>query len=130
RKLWLDEVDGGIISRAVILPEVGPDHPHLAASLASHRQRFGHPPWLLAGDRGMASPENEALAKQAGVKRVVIPRAGQASPERQQEERTRWFRRGFRFRAGIEGRIHVLRRDFGLDRCRDHGEPGMARWVG
>jgi IS5 family transposase len=47
-----------------------------------------------------------------------------------QAERTRWFRRGFRFRAGIEGRIHVLRRDFGLARCRDHGETGMARWVG
>jgi IS5 family transposase len=45
-------------------------------------------------------------------------------------ERQRWFRRGFRFRAGAEGRIHVLRRDYGLDRCRDHGEAGMGRWVG
>jgi hypothetical protein len=35
-----------------------------------------------------------------------------------------------RFRAGIEGRIRVLKRDFGLDRCLDHGEDGMGRWVG
>jgi hypothetical protein len=45
-------------------------------------------------------------------------------------ERAAWFRRGFRFRAGIEGRISVLRRRFGLDRCRDHGEAGLGRWVG
>jgi hypothetical protein len=34
------------------------------------------------------------------------------------------------FRAGIEGRIRVLKRDFGLGRCLDHGEDGMGRWVG
>ncbi len=33
-------------------------------------------------------------------------------------------------RAGIEGRISVLRRRFGLDRCRDQGEAGMGRWGG
>ena len=31
---------------------------------------------------------------------------------------------------GAEGRIHVVKRDYGLDRCRDHGEAGMGRWVG
>ena len=34
------------------------------------------------------------------------------------------------FRAGIEGRIHALRRDYRLKRCRYHGERGMGRWVG
>jgi hypothetical protein len=32
--------------------------------------------------------------------------------------------------SGIKGRISVLRRGFQLDRCRDHGESGMGRWVG
>jgi IS5 family transposase len=130
RKLWLDEVDGGIISRYTILEAAGPDHPYLAASLTGHQQRFGHPPWLVAGDRGVFSPDNEVLAERAGVKRVVLPSAGKATPERAQRERSRWFRRGFRFRAGIEGRISVLRRCYGLDRCRDHGEDGMGRAVG
>ncbi len=40
------------------------------------------------------------------------------------------FRRAYRWRAGIEGRISVLKRRFGLDRCRYHGEAGMERWVG
>jgi IS5 family transposase len=61
---------------------------------------------------------------------VVIPYAGKPSRQRLQHERTPWFRRGFRFRAGIEGRISVWRRRFGLDRCMAHGEAGLGRWVG
>ena len=39
-------------------------------------------------------------------------------------------RRGRRFHNGIEGRISVLKRKHGLDRCRNHGEDGFQRWVG
>jgi IS5 family transposase len=130
RKLWLDEVDGGIVSRYVVLDQPGQDQPYLAGSLAGHQERFGHPPWLLAGDRGVYSVANERLAQQAGVQRIVLPATGKPSAARQRQERTGWWRRGFRFRAGIEGRISVLRRGFELDRCRDHGEAGMGRWVG
>ena len=127
RKLWLEEVEGGIVSGWRVLAEAGQDAPYLAASPAAHRRRFGRPPWLLAADRGVSSPQNVARAEQAGVRRVAMPAAGRGgSPA----ERQRWFRRGFRFRAGIEGRISVLRRCYGLDRCRDHGEDGLGRWVG
>src|SRR5918998_2913206 len=41
RKLWLGEVEGGIISEYRLLPEGGGlDYPELAASLAAHQQRF------------------------------------------------------------------------------------------
>lgn len=130
RKVLLDEVDGGIVSHYAILDDVGLEHPHLVASLDAHQERFGHPPDLVAGDRGLYSPENEARARERGVRRVVLPAVGRASQERQRHERQRWFRRGFRFRAGAEGRIHVLKRDYGLDRCRDRGEAGFGRWVG
>ncbi len=130
RKVLLGEVEGGIVSQDAILDEVGLEHPHFIASLDAHQERFGHPPHLVAGDRGLYSPENENRARDRGVKRIVLPQTGRVSRERQQHERQRWFRRGFRFRAGAEGRIHVLRRDYGLDRCRDHGEAGMGRWVG
>lgn len=130
RKLWLDEVDGGIVSRYAVLEQPGQDQPYLADSLIGHQERFGHPPWLVAGDRGVYSAANERLAQQAGVKRVVLPATGKPTAERRRQERTGWWRQGFRFRAGIEGRISVLRRGFGLGRCRDHGEAGMGRWVG
>jgi transposase, IS5 family len=129
-KVLIDEVDGGIISRYEVLEEVGREHPHLPASLEAHQEHFGGAPELLAGDRGLYSAENERLAQEAGVKRIVLPKSGPLSHEREQHEKQRWFRRGFRFRAGIEGRISVLTRTFGLDRCPEHGEKGMSRWVG
>jgi IS5 family transposase len=130
RKLMLDEVEGGIISGYRLLVEAGSDAPYLKASLENHQQRFGKAPYLLAGDRSFYSPANEVLAQERGVKRVAIPYAGKAPPERVQREKQRWFRAGYRFRAGIEGRISVTKRRFGLDCCRDHGEAGMGRWVG
>jgi transposase, IS5 family len=130
RKLWLEEVEGGIVSGWRLLDQPGQDASHLLPSLAAHQARFGRPPWLVAGDRGVFSAENERRARAAGVERVVLPAVGKVAPERSCLEKQRWFRRGFRFRAGIEGRISVLQRCHGLDRCRDHGEDGMGRWIG
>ena len=78
----------------------------------------------------IAAMRIERLAEAAGVARVAIPAVGRLTPERSRLERQRWFRRGFRFRAGIEGRISVLQRCYGLARCRDHGEDGIGRWIG
>jgi IS5 family transposase len=131
RKIRLDEVAGGIISGYAILEQGGgQDQPYLKDSLATHRRHFGRAPDLLAADRGMSSAANEELAVQAAVKQVALPHVGKASAERKELEKGRRFRRGYRFRAGIEGRIHTLRRDRGLKRCRYHGESGMGRWVG
>ena len=130
RKVLLGEVEGGIVSHDAVLDDVGPEHPHFIASLDAHQARFGHPPELVAGDRGLYSPENEGRARARGVRHVVVPKTGRVSQERREHERQRWFRRGFRFRAGAEGRIAALKRDYGLARCRDHGEAGFGRWVG
>lgn len=131
RKLRLDEVEGGLISGYAILEKGGgQDQPDLADALADHESRFGRGPRVLAADRGMASAENERLAREAGVKVVALPHVGRASPERRAREAGRRFREGYRFRAGIEGRIHVLKRDYGLRRCRYRGEADFGRWVG
>jgi IS5 family transposase len=130
RKVWLEEVEGGILSGYRLLAEAGQDFPSLPASLIAHQRRFGRPPRLLAADRGVYSAATEAMAPQAQITHGVIPYAGKPPPARVAYERTAWFRRGLRFRAGLEGRISVRRRRFGLDRCRDHGEAGLERWVG
>ena len=130
RKVVLDEVDGGIISRYEVLSESSSERSELPESLRAHQKHFGRAPDLLAGDRGLYSSENEKEAQEAGVKRVVLPKSGRLSEERQRHEKQGWFKRGFRFRAGIEGRISVLNRAFGLDVCLDHGEEGMGKWVG
>jgi IS5 family transposase len=130
RKVWLDEVDGGLVTRWDVLSGNPDDAQQWAASLAHHQERFGRAPQQASGDRGVHSPANERLAQQAGVQRVILPQPGYKSPARQQHERQPWFRRGRRWHAGVEGRISVLKRSFGLDCCPDQGETGFDKWVG
>jgi IS5 family transposase len=131
RKVRLDQAEGGIVTAYRVLDRGGgQDYGQLADWLAARRRPFGRAPALLAADRGFATPGDEQPATEAGVARVRIPFAGRAPPERQRVGRERWSRRGYRFRAGIEGRVHALRRDVGLRRCRCHGETGIGRWVG
>ena len=130
RVLWLDEVDGGIISRYTILEGNPAEDAQLPPSLDHHRRIFTRPPRLLTGDRGIHSTANERYATTHGVKEVVLPKPGAKSAKRIAHEQQRWFRRGRDWRAGIEGRISGLKRRHKLDRCRYHGTAGMERWVG
>jgi IS5 family transposase len=61
---------------------------------------------------------------------VALPQSGRLTKKRKEYEEQPWFERAFAFRAGVEGRISVLRRRYGLERCPEHGEEGMGRWVG
>ncbi len=130
RVVWLDEVEGGIISRYEVLDGNPPEDAQIPRSLDHHVALFAHPPNLLAGDRGTYSAENERYARKLGVKQVVLPKPGAKSQARQAYERQAWFRWGRRWRAGIEGRISGLKRGQGLERCGYHGDAGMDRWVG
>jgi IS5 family transposase len=129
-KVWLGEVEGGFISQYHILDGNPADDQQWKPTLEQHRQQFGHPPWQASADRGVYSADNEQLADNLGVQRVVLPKPGKKSPSRRRHERQRWFWRGRRFHAGVEGRISVISRKHGLDRCRDQGEKGFNRWVG
>jgi IS5 family transposase len=130
RKVWLDEVDGGIVTRWSVLEGNPADSEQWEPAIDHHIAVFGKPPYLASGDRGLYSPDNEANAKKKGVQRVILPKRGRKSEKRRQYEAQSWFRRGRRFQAGIEGRISVQKRKHGLDRCLDHGEEGFDKWVG
>jgi transposase, IS5 family len=129
RHVILDEVDGGIVTRYEILEHPN-EHGQAVEAVAHHQALFEHPPNLVAGDRGVHSAETEEHLKTAGVKCVAIPASGKRSEERRALERTRGWRRGYRWRAGIEGRIASLRRDFGWRTSAYHGPDGMERWLG
>ena len=130
RVVWLDEVDGGMISRSAVLEGNPREETQVQPSVAHHLALFDHPPNLLAGDRGTYSPTGERYARDQGVKHVVLPKPGSTAAARRAHEQQSWFRRGRRWRVGIEGRISGLKRRHNLDRCRDHGDDGMERWVG
>jgi IS5 family transposase len=130
RKIWYSEVDGGLVSDYRLLSGNPPDDQQWAASVRQHQALFGHPPKLATADRGVFSPANEQLAHEAGIEFVALPQPGHKDEARQAHEAQPWFRAALRFRAGIEGRISVLRRARHLDRCRNHGEVGLQRWLG
>jgi IS5 family transposase len=130
RKLWLAEADGGIVTQARVLDGAPPDAAEVEPSVARHRRQFGRVPRLLSGDRGCSTATVRRQVEAAGVTRVALPHTGPPTAASRRRERQRWFRRGYRWRAGIEGRIGVLQRVYGLDRCPDRGADGLARWVG
>jgi IS5 family transposase len=129
RKVWLDEVEGGIVTHWSILDGNPPDETQWQPALDRHRRLFGKPPHQASGDRGLYSPTNEAYAQTQGVQRIMLPKPGHKSAARRQHEAQPWFRRTRRFHIGVEGRISVLKRKHGLDRCLNHGEEGFHRWV-
>src|SRR5215218_5496894 len=130
RKVWLSEVDGGIISGFRILEGNAGDEAQLRPALEDHLSLFGKLAELVAAERNVHSKENERLAKEMGLKKVCLPKAGKKSEKREEHERQGWFKRARRFRAGIEGRISVMKRRQYLGCCRDWGEEGFDRWVG
>jgi len=129
-KVWVDEVDGGIVSGYRVLAGNPSDQTQLEPALGNHRRVFGRPPGLVSADRGVYSSGNEAMAERMGVRWVCLPKPGRKSARREAHERQGWFRRGMRYRAGVEGRISVMKRRGYLGRCRDKGEEGFGRWVG
>jgi transposase, IS5 family len=87
-------------------------------------------PHLVAGDAGFYSARNEKEAHERGVKRVCVPNRNTKSAKRKREQKKPWFRNGQKWRTGCEGRISVVKRRHGLNRCRDKGDRGMQRWIG
>lgn len=129
-KVWLDEVDGGIVTRWDVLEGNPSDDRQWLPSLEHHSECFGKAPQQASADRGVHSPANERSAQECGVRRVILPQPGRKSEVRQTYERQPWFVRGRKWHAGVEGRISLLKRRYELNRCRDHGESGFEKWVG
>jgi transposase, IS5 family len=98
RLVMLDEVEGGLVTRYQILQQPH-EHGQAEEALAHHQRLFGHPPRVLAGDRGVRSPATQRTLEEAGVKTVAIPAVGKVSAPRQAVEHGRQFRRGYRWRA-------------------------------
>jgi IS5 family transposase len=129
-KVWLNEVDGGIVTHFRILNGNPNDENQWEPSLEDHVDSFGQPPEQASADRGLYSASNEKFANDLGVQHVVLPKPGYKSKTRQEHERQEWFVEGRKWHAGVEGRISVLKRAHGLVRCLNHGLPGFERWIG
>jgi IS5 family transposase len=76
-------------------------------------------------DRGFGTSKGDAALVRQRIRDPVIPRRGRASPR----EQTRGWKRRYRFRNGLEGRISQLKRK-GLRRTRLRSLAGAQTWVG
>lgn len=91
-----------------------PDSQLPESVLQRHAESFGSPPETLAADKGFYG-KAEAMNKLREKVRVV------AIPNRLKDFTDKAFVKLQNFRAGIEGSISVLKRAFGLLRCRYRG---------
>jgi IS5 family transposase len=129
-KVWLNEVEGGLVSHYRILEGNPSDEQQWKPSLRAHLKTFHQPPRQASGDRGLFSEENEQLAQDLSVKRVILPKRGYRSKARLKHEHKAWFVKGRHWHAGVEGRISILKRAHDLGRCLAHGLTGFYSWVG
>ena len=130
-KVFLAESAHGLITEYRVLEGNPVDSDHVQASLDHHQKTFQHAPGHYAADRGFYSAENVQNCKDAGVSQVCIPqRGGQRTAEQEELERSRAFKKGQRFRVGIEGRISVLFRGRGMKRCFLKGRERFELLVG
>jgi IS5 family transposase len=130
RQVVLDEIEGGIVTRFHVLADDESECHQALPAMAHYRAVVGRSPWLVTGDRRLHAKGLEEAARRLGVRHVVIPWTGSLGAARRAIEQQRGWRRRYRWRAGIEGRIHSLRRDYGLARSRSHGLVGLERDVG
>ena len=76
-------------------------------------------------DRGFGTSRADAALAHHQIRDPIIPRQGRPAPI----EQTPCWRRRYRFRNGLEGRISQLKRK-GLRRTRLRGLAGAQTWVG
>jgi IS5 family transposase len=126
----IQEAEQQIITAYEVYAQRPSDRELLVPAIVVHEERAGRVPDLVAADPGFYSAAAETTAKDLGVTRVSVPNGGTKSAQRKQEQRKRWFKQAQRWRTGCEGRISVLKRRHGLNRCRYKGDAGMQRWVG
>jgi len=130
-KVLLSESGHGLITDYRVLDGNPGDDGHVASILQQHLETFGTAPELGAFDRGFHSVPGLAACQAVGMKTECLPqRGGHKTPERAAHEKSRKFRQGQRFRAGIEGRISVLMRGRGMKRCLVHGRERFDTFVG
>ena len=126
----VQEAENQVVTDFEVYDQRPADSDLLIPAIEIHRQRTGRTPDLAAGDAGFYSAKNAAKAQQIGVKRVSVPSRSTKSAELKREQKKRWFKKGQKWRTGCEGRISVLKRRHGLNRCRYKGISGMKRWTG
>ena len=126
----MQEAENQIITHYEVYDERPTDSALLVNAVEIHARQMASVPRIVAADAGFYSQANEKRLEEIGVKNVSVPNRNTRSEQRRLHQKKRSFRQGQRWRTGCEGRISVLKRRHGLNRCLYRGQDGMKRWVG
>lgn len=85
-KVWLDEVDGGLVTCWQVLTGNPDDAEQWAPAMDHHSKQFGHPPGQASADRALYSSANEVYAHAKGVQHVILAKPGRKDDARRQHE--------------------------------------------
>lgn len=129
-KVLITEVENGVVAAYQVLKGNPADVTLALPAIDQLKKLFGRAPVEVATDKGFTSDENERKMKRKGVKRVSMPKKGKRSKRRDKIEKSPWFRRLQRWRAGGEATIGRLKRSYAMDRSYLLGYDGTATWVG
>ena len=129
-KALLTETEDRVITHYEVHQGNPEDGGLLPIALAGHLQTVPRIPNIVATDRGFGTKANEALLREAGVKRISMPYKGRPGAGRAAHERQRWFRRQQRWRSGQEATISLGSRKFEWRRSRLRGRDGADTWIG
>jgi IS5 family transposase len=130
KMIKVQEAEGQIVTDYEVYDARPVDSDLLAPAVEIHERQFERVPDLVVADAAFYSAQGEKAVAGRGVKKVSVPNRSTKSAERKKMQKQRWFKKGQKWRTGCEGRISVLKRRHGLDRCFYKGEEGMKRWVG
>jgi transposase, IS5 family len=111
-------VANGVLDQDVVIP-----------AMTELQERMGGKIQRASFDRAFHTPDNQKKLAQI-VPQPCIPKKGQLSGRRQQEEATVAFRQARQNHPGVESAIGALQAGNGQERCRDKSKRGYERYVG
>lgn len=129
KKLEINEVEKGIISNWKLYIGNPSDMDLLISSIDRHKEIFDHDPEEIDADRGFYSDKNEEELK-SRIKKIGIPKRGYKTKRRLRTEKSEWFVKGQKWRAGQEAKVSWLKRSFELGRSKAKTEKGFDRNIG
>ena len=126
----IQQVEGKFITGYEAFERKPNDHELVDPALRDHRKIFGENPEEFSADKGFYESMSKIRELENKIAVVSIGKKGSRNEEETLREMSSAFRRGQRFRAGVEGTISVLKRALGLARCMNKGWAHYAATVG
>jgi len=109
-----------LISSCEVLDGNPSDRTLVTQVLEEHLRLYKVPPAEVAFDGGYSSLTNRDYLKELGVREITFCKHG-SLPRESLRSTKKKYRELMNFRAGIEGVISCLKRDYGLKRIFEHG---------